>query len=766
MNFRDLIINTAPKCSPLAGLFGIERETQRITAAGKLATTPHPASFGSRAEHPYIQTDFSETQLELITPVCPSIAESLRYLSAIHDVVWRTLPPDERLWPLSMPPDLPADEKKIVLAQLRNRADVAYREQLSEKYGRRKQMVSGIHFNFEFTPAWLQQLFSMQRDYADFHAFTDALYLKIARNYLRSSWLITYLFGASPESGANYFGDAAPALALAKKPQPLAPMRSVRASRFGYHNFPEVEVSFTSVAAYTDDLLRLVDSGVLIAPKEFYSPIRLRHAGGFEKLRTQGITYLEIRNLDVNPFSPLGVDKMTLQFVQLFLLYMLWEDTDATADEQRHGRQRAQNVASENPTSVTAAYAAGQKIFAGMLAMARELDLLEVIPVIENMHQRLNEPSLTPAAQLLTASAPSTRAPQNFATQLAASYFAEAHVRPYQLAGFTAMELSTQILLFDAIQAGVQVEILDEDDQMLRLTYQTQSEYVKNANMTARDSYIVPLIMANKTVTKKILAEAGFRVPHAQSFTTVQNATRAYPQFISRPVVIKPKSTNYGLGITIFPNGATEKEFTAGLALAFKEDSTVLVEDFLPGTEYRFLVIAGRTVGVILRQPAQVVGDGQKTIAELVAQKNSNPLRGTDHRAPLEKIQLGEIERLMLAGQGFDFSTVLASAQIALLRENSNISTGGDSYDLTATMPASYKKIAEAATHALGATICGIDLIIPDLAVDPATDHHAYGIIEANFNPAMHMHVYPEHGPGERVTQAVLHLLFPQLIAD
>ncbi|EAC5437438.1 bifunctional glutamate--cysteine ligase/glutathione synthetase, partial [Listeria monocytogenes] len=218
--------------------------------------------------------------------------------------------------------------------------------------------------------------------------------------------------------------------------------------------------------------------------------------------------------------------------------------------------------------------------------------------------------------------------------------------KPYQLAGFRAMELSTQILLFDAIQKGIEVTVLDETDQFLKLAVKDHVEYVKNANMTSKDQYIVPLIMANKTVTKKILAENGFHVPGGAEFASAEEAIAFYPQIAHSGFVVKPKTTNYGIGISIFKEGASLADYQAAVAIAFAEDDSILVETFLSGTEYRFFVIDGRVDAILLRIPANVVGDGKRTIAELVAEKNLDPLRGTHHRTPLELIQLGELEQL------------------------------------------------------------------------------------------------------------------------
>src|SRR5699024_4742075 len=270
-------------------------------------------------------------------------------------------------------------------------------------------------------------------------------------------------------------------------------------------------------------------------------------------------------------------------------------------------------------------------------------------------------------------------------------------------------------------------------------------------------------IMENKTVTKKVLKEAGFRVPGGAEFSSMEEAVKAYPRFADQAFVIKPKSTNYGLGITIFKEGASLEDYQAGLAIAFREDSSVLVEEFMPGTEYRFFVIDGEVQAIMLRVPANVIGDGIRTEKELVEEKNSDPLRGTNHRAHLELIQLGELEQLMLKEQGLTIESVPQANQIVYLRENSNISTGGDSIDMTDEFSEAYKKIAVSAVEALGAKISGIDLIIPDKEVDPEKNPTAYGIIEANFNPAMHMHVYPFAGKGRRLTMNVLQLLYPEI---
>ena len=325
------------------------------------------------------------------------------------------------------------------------------------------------------------------------------------------------------------------------------------------------------------------------------------------------------------------------------------------------------------------------------------------------------------------------------------------------------MELSTQILMFDAIQQGIKVEVLDRQDQFLKLQLKDHVEYVKNGNMTSKDSYVSTLIMENKTVTKKILQQHGFRVPKGEEFNNIEQALRSYDRFSTQPFVVKPKTTNYGIGISIFKNGANYEDYQKAITLAFKEDSSVLIEEFLNGTEYRFFVLNDKVHAVLLRVPANVKGDGKHTIEELVMQKNRDSLRGKDHRTPLESIQLGELENLMLKGQGYQMDSIPKNDEIIYLRENSNISTGGDSIDVTDQIPDDYKKIAVDAVSALGAKISGIDLIIENTEV-PAANKNAYGIIEANFNPSMYMHIHPYKGKSRRLTMEIIHYLFPELL--
>lgn len=322
---------------------------------------------------------------------------------------------------------------------------------------------------------------------------------------------------------------------------------------------------------------------------------------------------------------------------------------------------------------------------------------------------------------------------------------------------YTGLELSTTILIKAAIKREINVEILDREDNFIRLKKENKIEYIKQATKTAVDPYIVPLIMENKEVTKLILKENGINVPTGIKIKTVAEALENCHQFQGRDIVVKPNSTNFGMGIVILKEMQCEKNYRSALETAFKHDSAVLIEEFIFGKEYRFLIIGDQVAAILHRVPSNVIGDGVHSISELVAEKNKNPLRGSGYVTPLEKLKLKQPEVAYLKDQKKTIDTVPNKGETVYLRENSNISTGGDSIDFTDDIRDEYKQIAVQAAKAVGAKICGVDMIITDIHQQPNASN--YGIIELNFNPALHIHNYPYQGENRHVEEKVLDLL-------
>lgn len=756
MNIQQIIKQHHLELLFQQGSFGIEKESQRVHADGSIVTSLHPKAFGNRRFHPYIQTDFAESQLELVTPPMTKLEDTLRWLSAIHEVTLRTLPEDEFIFPFSMPAGLPPEEQ-IKVAQLDNQEDVAYREHLVQSYGKYKQMVSGIHYNFQIDPKLIDALFHAQNETQSAVDFQNNFYLKIAKNFLRYQWILLYLFSATPTVEDKYFRGNSPL-------KPHQYVRSLRSGKYGYVNDPKIHVSYDSLQEYVETLEHWVKSGDLIAEKEFYSSVRLRGAKKARDLLQKGIQYLEFRLFDLNPFAPYGMELTDAKFIHYFILLMAWLDDTADQEGIKLGKARLAEVAWEDPREQSVYAVEGELVLFEMLKMLEQLNVSdEIKTIVKDKLGQFADPSQTLCAKVV-AEIEQVGSYQQLGADIAQSNKAKAFERFYALSAFDNMELSTQALLFDAIQKGLKIEILDERDQFISLQFGDHLEYVKNGNMTSHDSYISPLIMENKVVTKKVLAKAGFNVPQSIEFTDVKSAVENFPLFEKRAVVIKPKSTNFGLGISIFQQGVTNREdFAKAVEIAFREDKEIMVEDYLQGTEYRFFVLGDQTLAVLLRVPANVIGDGVHTVAELVSAKNDHPLRGDGSRTPLKKIALGDIEQLQLKEQGLTVDSIPAKDQLVQLRANSNISTGGDSIDMTDEMHASYKEIAVGISKAMGAAVCGVDLIIPDLKKPAEPSLRSWGVIEANFNPMMMMHIFPFSGQSRRLTMNVIKMLFPEL---
>lgn len=327
----------------------------------------------------------------------------------------------------------------------------------------------------------------------------------------------------------------------------------------------------------------------------------------------------------------------------------------------------------------------------------------------------------------------------------------------FRTPGYERLELSTQVIIAEALKRNIEVEVLDPVDQFIRLRKGKHIEYIQKATKTSKDSYVVAEILGNKVVSKRILKEHGLQVPSGRYYFEKKRALEDQRIFRNKEIVMKPKNTNYGIGISILPKKFSSKEFERAVDYAFQFDQTILIEQFVAGIECRFLVIDGRCRAVLNRVPAHVIGDGKHTIQQLISIKNNDPRRGQGHTTPLEFIQLGEVERQILNEQNLTPKSIPKKGQQVSLRRNSNISTGGDSIDVTDQVHPSYKRIAQKATKAVGAKICGVDIIAQDFQKKPTSKN--YAILEVNYNPVLYFHNFPYQGKNREVGRYVLDLL-------
>ena len=741
----------------LEGLFGLEKENIRVDQTGNLAQTLHPEIFGNKLKHPFITTDFSESQIEMITPPLPEIRQTIGFLETIHDIVSLELK-EELLWPQSIPPILP-DENEIPIAEYGEDGKEAreYREFLAEKYGPKNQLFSGIHFNFSYSEKLLELLYRSANQSVSFDEYKDEVYLKTTRQMLRFRWLYILLYGNSPVVDPSF------ELQCKMAPYPVendVVALSIRNSCFGYQNFDDLFPDYSSVKNFRNSIDQMIKEEKIAAAKELYSPVRPKFLNGPDH-----ISYLEFRFIDIDPLTKAGVSPEALQFLHALALFGLLSDEsdDFGAIEQAEANRYHTGVSLyglDTESKSGKQYMVWQK---GKTIISQMKDLFGMLEInnadyldsLDRTSKLVENHKDRKVHEVLKGIVKMGYIP--FHIEKARKYLNESIANSYNFHGLEDMELSTQLLLREAVKRGVSFEILDRKENFVRFQKDENIQYVKQATKTSLDNYASILAMENKLVTKKILEEHQIRVPKGLEYTSSDVAKNDFLIHQSKPVVIKPNQTNFGLGITILKENEDEKTYRRAVDIAFEHDTTILIEEFISGKEFRFFVIGDEVVGILHRVPANVTGDGRKMVSELVELKNQDPLRGKGYRTPLEKIQLGEAEAMFMNQQNRDFTSVPASGEVVYLRENSNISTGGDSIDFTDDILDSYKQIAILAAKALNVVITGLDMIIPDVFAEASDDN--YAIIELNFNPAIHIHCHPFQGKNRKLNEKLLDAL-------
>ena len=335
----------------LAGSFGIEWESLRAKDEGKLSLTPHPEVFGDKLNNPVVTTDFSESQIEIITPTFHTIDKAFDVFSLLSDIVNSSLPEDEYLWFQSIPCILPYwDQIPIAQYSGEGKSSQKYREDLAKKYGVKKQMISGVHFNFSFTDDFLKKLNALEDPDLSFKEFKNKVYLKITRNYLRYCWLIIYLTGCSIGSHKTFSKEC---IHLMDARDDFGSFYSTKGPSFrnascGYKNLIELYPSYDSVDEFVDDVNSFIENGDLSEAKELYTQIRLKPKNPkdlLNSLKNDGIEYIEIRTLDINPFYKCGLVKHDMKFLHLFLIYMLIKNESDYADWQKEAKINEENTA-------------------------------------------------------------------------------------------------------------------------------------------------------------------------------------------------------------------------------------------------------------------------------------------------------------------------------------------------------------------------------------------------------------------------------------
>ncbi|GHD40682.1 glutamate-cysteine ligase [Marinobacter persicus] len=346
-------------------LKGVEKEGLRVDGNGFIAQTPHPKALGSTLTHPRITTDYSEALLELITPVCESTTEMLGSLRHIHQFVQQNLG-DEVFWAASMPCEIDGDES-IPIAQYGSSntgmLKHVYRQGLAVRYGRIMQSIAGAHYNLSFPDSFWQTWQQVTGDQSTLKDFKSDQYFWLIRNFRRRSWLLMLLFGASPALDDSFVAGVKHDLSrFDARTWYGKHATSLRMGDLGYHNNAQasLNICFNELDSYSRTLERAIhtnwpayeaigtrrdgqfvqlNTNVLQIENEYYSAVRPKRTTRsgekpIQALDARGVEYVEVRCLDLDPFSPVGVTREQIDFLDLFLLDCLLSDSPRISDEE------------------------------------------------------------------------------------------------------------------------------------------------------------------------------------------------------------------------------------------------------------------------------------------------------------------------------------------------------------------------------------------------------------------------------------------------
>ena len=312
---------------------------------------------------------------------------------------------------------------------------------------------------------------------------------------------------------------------------------------------------------------------------------------------------------------------------------------------------------------------------------------------------------------------------------------------------------STGAIVDAALARGIPYRRMTEGS-MVMLGWGSRQRRIQAAEIDATGA-IAEAIAQDKQLTKRLLSAAGVPVPQGREVTSSDDAWLAACD-IGAPVVVKPKDGNQGKGVTV--NITTRAQVAAAYATAKVFGKAVLVERFLPGHDFRLLVVGNKLVAAARRDPPHVVGNGKDSIQELVDAVNLDPRRGSGHATSLTRIRFDDIALACLDQQALSADSVPALGQRVVLRHNANLSTGGTATDVTDDVHAAVAERAVAAARMVGLDICGVDIVSD--SIHHPLEEKGGGVVEVNAAPGLRMHISPSFGKGRAVGEAIISTMF------
>lgn len=318
---------------------------------------------------------------------------------------------------------------------------------------------------------------------------------------------------------------------------------------------------------------------------------------------------------------------------------------------------------------------------------------------------------------------------------------------------------STYLLGKEAERRGIDVEVspMDNKNIFLKLKYKGKTEVITGQRISTL-TYNAHLICKKKQLTRDFLNDNNVKTPQGKIFNKDEvDEALEYAKGIKYPIVVKESEGSWGRNVYV--NVKNEEEAIKYIKKVSETKNNFLVEEFYKGTEYRVLATRNKLLGVINRIPANVVGDGEKTIQELIDEKNSDPRRGEKHEKSLVKIKIDDELLNNLSQKELKPESIPAKDEQIFLRKNSNLSMGGDSIDVTDSIHPRIKEIASRVIRSIpGLPFAGFDFMTVDITKDP--EEVGYAVIEINDSPMLSMHHVPYQGRERNVAKEIINLIF------
>ncbi|WP_187306484.1 glutamate--cysteine ligase [Buchnera aphidicola] len=431
---------------------GIERETLRVNSKGKIVSTTHPKQMGKSLTHQWITTDYSENLLEFITPKTDKLKNSIQFLQDLYIYATKNIYPKERMWPLSIPL-YNIKKDKVKLAKFGNsnigKVKELYRKGLQKRYGNFMNIISGIHYNFSFPIIFWKKWKKIKNNDCETEIISNG-YLGTIRNYYRIGWIIPYLFGASPAVSNNSYDDPKIKRKLTKNKKknflyfPWG--TSIRISKFGHQNKynKKFKISYNNINDYINSVIKILstnsksfkkikekdkkgklnqlNTNIIQLENELYTQIRPKSSVKnnekiIDSMKKKGIEYIEIRSLDINPFSEIGIEKKQILFLDLLLILCTFLESPSISNTEWkkiqqnwetvaiYGRKPNQKIFDINSNTTITLKKIGISIFCELKKIAKILDISSKEKLYENtclyLENLIKYPQFTYSARVL-----------------------------------------------------------------------------------------------------------------------------------------------------------------------------------------------------------------------------------------------------------------------------------------------------------------------------------------------------------------------------